>query len=105
MQYWWVTQTDHHEYERSNDIVAGRISQKNPKRTHIGRKNVYKMNVNDILVCFIRHFGIDNVAKVVKKSLKPEETPSPDSPKGLAWVAHVKYLGKISPPLAKRKSI
>ena len=86
-------------------IVAAHISnEKNSKRVNIIRKNVYKMNVKDVIVCFKRDIGIDYVAKVVTKSLKPEDTPWPDLPKGLAWIARVKYLREISPPYSKGRS-
>jgi hypothetical protein len=92
VQYWWVNQTRNHKFERSVGIVAGQINKENRDLTHYGRKNVKKMNVDDLLVCYVRSMGIDYVARVVQKyQEKPAPWPGSDENE-TAYVASVKYF-------------
>ena len=111
VQYWWVTQTRNHDFERKEGIVAGQINRENPKRTHYGRANVQKMNVHDFLVCYIRNVGIDRVARIMEKCPKfdpenPEKAPWPGSNKSaIAYIAKVKYYDPIETPIKEEEYI
>lgn len=104
-QDWWVNQTRNHEFERSVGIVAGEIKKENPSRTHYGRANVSRMDVDDLLVCYIGKGRIDCVARVTERSIEPKKAPWPGSDKDAkAYIAKVKYFS-IKPTIQKEEFI
>ena len=101
--YWWVNQTRNHKFERSVGIVAGQINKENPNRTVYGRMNVKKMNVNDLLVCYVRGAGIDYVARIIERPYeKPTPWPGSDYENETAYVANVKYF-PITPTIQQEE--
>ena len=65
--------------------------------------NVKKMNVNDLLVCYVRGAGIDYVARIIERPYeKPTPWPGSDYENETAYVANVKYF-PITPTIQQEE--